>query len=396
MGYRNGLLAGTLIWTIIAATVSAVDWPEWRGPDGTGVSPERGWLDGGPRVLWHRDIGVGYSRPAVHGDMLFVAGWKGGRVTMYRLDAPTGEVVWEQSYKMDRYRRQHEGGPASSPATDGRRVYSMSREADVFCLDAANGDVAWHRDLGKDFGVSVPTWAFSGSLRFMDDAVIADVGVIAALDRETGKTIWKTRNYGPAYSSPVVFEHGGRKLVAAFPEFGLVILDAGSGREIASHRWKTSYGVNAATPIVHENLIFISSGYNKGSALLRFDGGTLDVVWQGRQMRNHMATCVLIDGSIYGFDESRLKCLDFRTGEEMWSQRGLGKGALMASTEKLVVMSDRGELVIAEATPKNFKPLARHDALPRARNVWIAPVLANGRVYCRDPRGRLAAIVFDQ
>ena len=117
----------------------------------------------------------------------------------------------------------------------------------------------------------------------------------------------------------------------------------------------------------------------------------LDVIWTNREMRNHMATCVLIDGYLFGFDEAVLKCLLWKTGEVQWSQRGLGKGSLMAADGKLIVLSDGGELLVADASREGFRPQARAKIL-NAQNCWTVPVLVDGMIYCRSSLGQLVCL----
>ena len=145
--------------------------------------------------------------------------------------------------------------------------------------------------------------------------LILAVGMTIALDKSTGDLIWKTKDYHGGYSSPIAFKHGNQTLLAIFNTLGLVIKDSKDGKEIANAEWKTDYNVNAVTPIIHGDNIFISSGYNTGGALYQFDGKTLTQLWKNKNMRNHFNSCVLWDGYLYGIDENQLRCLDFQTGE---------------------------------------------------------------------------------
>ena len=221
--------------------------------------------------------------------------------------------------------------------------------------------------------------------------LFVDVGRIIAFDKQTGKEIWKTRNYGPAYSTPQPFRTDDRQLLAVFPKAGLVILEASTGREVAAHQWSTSYGVNAATPIVTGNRIFISSGYGTGCAMLELTDKGLRVVWENKQMRNQMPTCVLIDGHLYGFDADVLKCLNAANGRRVWAQRGLGQGALTAADGKLIVMSEDGELLIVDASPDGFTVETRTKMFNEP-HCWIMPVLVHGHIYCRSPGGELICL----
>jgi outer membrane protein assembly factor BamB len=170
-------------------------------------------------------------------------------------------------------------------------------------------------------------------------------------------------------------------------------VDPKNGNELWSYPWKTSHDVNAADPIVQDDFVFISSGYNHGAALLRIANGKPERIWENKQMRNQHNNSVLLDGALYGIDgdnNSDLKCLEFKTGDVKWAQKGLGKGALMAADGKLIVLSEKGELVIAAADPSAFKPLARWQVL--GGRCWTAPVLSHGRIYCRNAAGDLVCV----
>ncbi len=394
--WRHALVAGLLIgWATLG---HAADWPQWRGAQVDGISVEKLSADATPAIAWTRDVGIGYAAATVVGDRVYIAGWRDGKDTIWCLNAADGSPVWQHSYTIGRYNKMHEGGPAATPAVDGDRVYTLSRDARLICLDAKTGKPRWGKELKKEFGVSEPDWAFSGSpviLPGNSNALLIDVGKIIAFNKNTGQTLWQTADYGAAYSTPVAFAHGGKRFLATFPKHGLVVLDAATGREIAKHGWRTDYGVNAATPIVVEGSkaarIFVTSGYNTGCAMLEFDGAGLRVAWENREIRGQMATPVLIGEHLYGFDESQLKCVEFATGNRVWAERGLGKGAICAAGDTLVIQSDSGEIVLAAADPKGYRPLAKikaHDG----KNSWVMPVVANGRVYAKSPSGTLAAI----
>lgn len=376
------------------AVALAPDWNQWRGPNRDGISSESQWTQQlgptEPRKAWSMNVGVGYSTVSVFKDRVFTSGWRDGKDSIYAIDANSGKVIWTYSYAAPKWDRMHEGGPASTPAVDETGVYTISRDGVMYALNPETGSVIWTKDLRSEFRVQPPEWGFSGSPLILGDRIAVDMGVIAMLDKKTGNAIWRTKNYEPAYSSPVAMTLGGQLALACFPKSGLVVVAQADGKELASYRWDTSYGVNAATPIVQGNQIFISSGYNKGSALIDVTGGAAKVLWQSREMRNQMPTCVLHEGFLYGFDEGRLTCIDFKTGQTRWVERGLGQGALMLAGGRLIIASERGQLVIAEASPNGFKSLGRWSVLPK--NTWTVPVLNHGRLYMRDAEGHLVCL----
>lgn len=374
---------------------ASLDWIQWRGPNLNGNTTEVAWLKKWPKVRlkvrWERDVGRGYTAAALTKDKVYTAGYKNGKDIIYCLDAKKGKPVWGYTYASAIYDNMNAGGPSASPCLADGRLFMISREAKLFCLDAKKGKLKWGKELTNTVGAKIPDWGFSGSPIVVGKQLFVDVGPILCYNVKSGQRIWKTQNYGAGYSTPVPFERDGKKLLAVFPAKGLIILNRSDGKEVASYNWTTSYSVNAATPLLHNDEIFISSGYNTGCAMVTFNGKSLTEKWKNKNMRNHMASCVRWKDYLYGFDESQLKCLDTKTGKEMWAQRGLGKGCLIMAEGKLVVLSDRGELLIAPASEKKFEAVTRKKIL-NASGCWSAPVLAHNRIICRSPRGALVCV----
>jgi outer membrane protein assembly factor BamB len=178
--------------------------------------------------------------------------------------------------------------------------------------------------------------------------------------------------------------------VAFFNQFGLVVRTAREGRELWRFPWKTQYDVNAADPILSGSQVFISSGYNHGGGVFDVGSRPPKVVWENKNMRNHMNSCVLWKDHIYGVDESQLRCLVWATGEVKWTDKVSGKGSLMLADGKLIVLSEKGELLVAEPSPAGFKPMARAQVL--GGKCWTTPVLANGKIYCRNAAGAVVCV----
>lgn len=377
--------------TVTAAQPVAAPWPHWRGPAYNGISADAQWYAPGaqPRKVWEASVGTGYSTVAVLDGKLYTMGWRDGQDSVQCLDAVTGKPIWSFQYAAPLNNNSHAGGPSATPTIHDGKIYTLSRDLQIHCADITQGKVLWTRKLKADYGAKTPSWGFSGSVLVWGDTAYVEAGRTLALDKNTGKEKWKTEDYGAGYSTPQPFELDGKKLLAVFNAFGLVVLDAQSGKELAKSRWETSYSVNAATPIVTGNRIFISSGYGRGCALLEFKDNTLTTLWENKNMSNHMASSVLIDGHLYGFDEGRLRCIELAGGESKWMQRGLGKGTLTAAGGTLAVLSEKGEMLIAPADPAAFTPAVRFQGVTSSHPVWVAPVIAEGRLFARSPEGNL-------
>ena len=274
-------------------------------------------------------------------------------------------------------------------------VYTLGRQGQLYCLKRSTGAPVWKKDLVEDFGGEVPTWGYAGSPLVLGDKLIIDNGgkkgaSVIALNKANGKLVWKAGDDIAGYASPYAFEHKGRTELAVFNGIGLVIRDASEGKEISRYPWKTSYDVNAAMPVISGDKVFIASGYGHGGALLQMGSSSLSKVWETKAMKTKMNSAILWQGHLYGFDEGELTCLDFESGAVKWKQKGLGLGSLIVASGKLIILSEQGDLVFAEATPSSYKELARARVL--SKTCWTNPVLANGRIYCRNNSGDLAAV----
>lgn len=372
-------------------TAQAEDWPQWLGPQRTGISTETGWLtqwpQEGPRQLWKAAVGAGYSSVSVSNGRLYTMGNTEETDTVYALDAATGKEVWKHSYPCTAKDPNGYMGPRCTPTVDTGRVYTLSRQGHFFCLDAASGKVVWSKEFPRDYSAKPPTWGYAGSPLIEGNWVITEVGgagsAVVAFNKADGKEAWKAGDDAPAYSSLVAFEDGGKRCLAVFSAAGIVGRGAADGGELWRHPWKTSYDVNAATPLMLGKSVFISSGYNKGCALLDLAGGKPSVRWENKKMRNHVGTCIFSGDHLYGFDESQLKCLDVKTGEEKWAERAYGKGSLVKVGTAFVVYSDRGRVAVAELTPAGCKEVSGFQVLG-GKDTWALPVLANSRLYCRS------------
>ncbi len=383
------LLVTCLLAPIPLPTNTTEDWTRWGGPKRTGVSEESGWSPTGEE-RWVTGVGVGYSSVVVRGKELYTLGFdkleKLDRI--FRLDSETGDEEWQYSYPAEIMNNAHRGGTLTTPTIDGDMIYVASRQGGLVCLYSDDGELAWSTDQKKEFDLEQPTWGFGASPFINGDQVIMNVGRVIAYDKKTGKVAWKTReNYGHAYSTPMDFEYEGKHCLAVFAGKGLSVIDIKNGDELYRTDWKTRYDVNAATPLIFGTRIFISSGYGKGCAMVELAGGKVKELWSSKVMRNHMSGSVPFGDHLYGFDEAVLKCIDL-DGREIWRERGLAKGALTVADGKLIALSGNGELIIADASPEGFKVHSRTEVLDGGI-CWTPPVLAGGRIYCRNQEGIL-------
>jgi outer membrane protein assembly factor BamB len=327
---------------------------------------------------------------AVSKGRLYTMGNENDTDTVWCLDASTGKEVWRHNYPCPKDPKEDEGGPRATPTVDGDKVYTFSRTGLAFCLDADSGQVIWKRDLRDELEAAAPKWGFASSPVVRGKLLILNAGpAAAALDKATGKTVWSSGRGEAGYASAVPFDYHGSEYVAIPNAKQLSVIKVSDGTALCQFPWPTDNGVNAADAIVFDGKAFISSDYNRGCALIKV-GPEPQVLWQNRKMRNHFNSCVLQDGYIYGFDMSTLRCMDFKTGEEKWSLDGFGKGSLIIADGKLIILSERGELAVADASPAEFRQISRAKVI--GGKCWTVPVLSGGRIYCRNAAGDLVCV----
>jgi len=382
------------------STADGEDWPIWRGPSKNGVSAEKSWQHNwpvaGPNVLWKANVGIGFSSVTVADGRLFTIGNSDNQDTVICLEAQTGKVLWKHSYDCPLDDRFFEGGPTSTPTVDGDHVYTLSRQGDLFCFDAISGKIIWSKNIQQEAEVRVPGWGFSSSPVVHDNKLILNVGESGiAIDKGNGTILWKSGAGEAGYMTPHPLKIGDRwfALIASGKFYQCVDLE--SGTVVWKHRWLTTNGCNAADPIVDGDQVFISSGYGRGAAVLSFNRTAAKVIWNNTEMQNQLNSSVLVDGHLYGFDgdeggEVQLRCMEFASGEVLWSHTGLGAGSLMVADNQLIILSETGELSIAPVSSKVFETTSAAKILDG--KCWTVPVLSNGLIYCRNATGELACV----
>jgi outer membrane protein assembly factor BamB len=402
---RSAFIISTGALLLLAAASHSEDWPRWRGPGMDGISKETGWRAdwsaSPPKTLWKARIGEGFGSMTVADGRLFVVGLdKRSRKEFVRcLDAETGKERWSYSYPARFKPQYYEGGTSGTPTVDGDTVYFLEQTGRLFSFDAATGKLKWGQDVGKAAGSELGVWGLTGAPLVHGELLILNVGSAgAAVNKRTGKLVWKSSSAKNGYATPVPFKQGGKTLVGIFSSGGLAAVDPKNGKVAWTQRWKTKYDVNAADPVlVNDSHLYISSGYGTGGAMLQLTGNGAKVVWQSKDLRTQFNPAVHLDGHLYGIDgdtssnRATLVCIDARTGRGKWKSKPLGSGGgVMAADGKLIVLSARGELSVGAASPTAFQPSGVAQVF--GGKSWTNPVLANGLIYCRNSRGDLVCV----
>jgi outer membrane protein assembly factor BamB len=372
-------------------------WPHWRGPARDGVSAETDWSPvGQPQPLWSAELGLGYSNVAIRDGRLLTLGYDeaAGHDRLFCLDAHTGAELWRKEWPAEIRANFHGGGTLTTPSIDGEVVFVSNREGRCMALRIADGSEIWQRNFAHELGLKITFHGFSASpLVLPERLVLVFGGKVFAVAKDSGDLQWQTEDHGDGgYSNLVPFELDGRTRICAFLGIGPLVLDAETGTELHRYPWQAGNGgVNVCTPIVIGKRIFISTAYEQGSALLELgDEPQPKLLWRARRMRNKVSGCVLWQDHIYGFDESLLKCVDL-DGNEKWSMRGMGMGSVAVAGGRLIVLTSKGELVIAPASPQEFREIARRKVLDGGV-YWTTPVLLDGLIYCRNSLGSLVCL----
>jgi len=402
---RTGTLHGmpsraTLALLLLSSiTALAADWPNFRGPTHDGVSSEKSWKaewSSEPPVAWKAKVGLGFSSIVVANGRAATAGHADGKDTLFCFDAATGKELWKHSYAAELGDKFYEGGTTGTPTFEGDRLYWLSRWGDFFCFDAASGKMVWQANLAKETEAPIPTWGYTGAPLVQGDLLVVNVGDAgAAVQKATGKLVWKSATKDCGYSTPFPLTQGGKALAVLANADSYVAVDVKTGAEVWRQRWLTQYNVNAANPVISGGLMFLSTGYGKGGSQFKLGPGAPTQGWKTKALRTQMNAAVLHEGHLYGVDgdtteKATLKCLDFATGKEKWAEPGFGSGGVIVADGQLIALSAVGELLIAPATPEGFKPTTRTQVL--GPKCWTAPVLANGFIYCRNQRGEIAVV----
>lgn len=389
-----------------AGSIAAGDWPQHLGPARNGYYPDGdfAWAGGPLQTVWKRAVGAGFAGPVAAGGRLFVFHRVGSEEVLEALDWKTGKGVWKASYPTG-YRDDFgfDEGPRGTPCVADGRVFTYGAEGTLTAFDAGTGKRLWQRAAAREFsapkgyfGAVCAPVVFEG--RVLVGVGGANGGGVVAFDAVSGKTVWQALNDEAGYSSPVVAVLNGSARAVFFTRAGLAVLDALTGKVMAQMRWRSrsAASVNAATPIVSGSFVFLTASYGTGAVLLDMSSGQPKEVWSGDEsMSCHYATPVLRDGFLYGYHGRQemgavLRCVEFKTGKVRWEKEGFGAGSVLLVRNRLLLVREEGQIVLAEATPSGFKGVAVHRVFDRGVRAY--PALAGGMLFVRNVVDELVAL----
>ncbi len=382
-------------------TKGIADWTNWRGPTFDGKSATLGiktsW-ENGLEKLWQVDYlcqgkaNASWSTPVIQGNRLVVTGRDDDNDLVFCIDAENGKLIWHKSYEADA-ETSHGPGARATPFIDDNRVYTFSRSGDLACWMLNDGKLLWKTNV-KDIGGEEPQWGFSTSPYVFQNKVIVQGGgkaLVVAYDKLNGNVIWKSMEGDAGYSTTALITIDNEPKLLIFHAKALSLLNPHNGKEIWSTPWETKYGVNASTPLVNNNLVFITSGYGMGCELLEVNANSFSIKWQNKVIASQHSDLIEIDGYIYGYSgESsgrggKFKCVEMATGNEMWSTTEISWGTIIYADGYLICFDVKGNLYLVKPNAKEFQKVGE---MPKAmvdvtNPAWTAPVVANGKLYLR-------------
>ncbi len=437
------------LFLLVAFTAAADDWPIFLGPRQNGTSTETGllekWTTNGPPLVWEKPIGTGYGAPSVRNSVLVFHHRVKNEEVVEALQASNGKPVWRYGYRSDFVDPYgYNNGPRCSPALTSNRCYTFGAEGKLLCLDLQTGKLVWERDTQKDWNVP-PAFFGVGSTPILEgELLIAMVGAqpnsgMVAFDPRTGKTVWESvgektwqgkpkkdwRGEPPvnwasedkqaSYSTPITATIHGKRHLLCFMRQGLVSLDPKSG-EVNFARWFRSQvpeSVNAATPVIVDDMILISAAYYRiGALLLKIhpDGKSFDEIWRSTALELHWTTPIYNEGYIYAFSgrnepDAVMRCVEFKTGKVMWEREErwrphsmqqppvYGRGSLIMADGKLIALGEGGLLGLFKLNPEKPDEICRYQLPQLHHPCWAAPVLSEKRLYIRS-EDRLVCLDF--
>ena len=415
--HRCRLVLTVVLPLTLSSAVLASDWPQWLGPDRTNVSGETGllkdWAKSGPPLKWKaKDLGEGYSAPAVAAGRIYLMGKFEGNENVLALDEKDGTPIW--SVKIGKVgenpAKNNYPGPRGTPTVVGDKLYALGSDGDLVCLDIAKGETVWKKSLRNDFGGKPGAWVYSESPLVDGDLVVVTPGgsksTVVALNRSDGKLAWKYASSDiAAYASPLKIDVGGVKQYVVFLKGGVVGLAAEDGKFL----WRfdkpaNKQGINIPTPVFHSGELFADSGYSAGGGVVKLtaDKGSVTAkeAWFNKKIASKIGGFVCVGDHLYGTSESRgtFYCLEFSSGKVMWEDQGVGSEAsLCAVGGMLYVRGHNGTVALVEANPASYKEHGRFKQTDRGNKpAWPYPVVANGCLYLRDQAVLLCYDVRDK
>lgn len=390
------------IWFIFQSTSFSQVISEWRGIGRTGVYNETGllkeWPKDGPPLLWAiKNLPVGNSSAAIAHNMIFTTGLDGEMDAIVAMDMK-GNIVWQKPF--GRAWTQSYPESRATPTIDGDFLYISSGKGDLACFKAVSGELVWERKVSEEYSGKYGRWGLAESLIVLEDKVFFTPGgnetTMVALDKLTGKTIWKSKSLkdNPSYTSPLLVEYGGRKTIVNVTENYIIGVNPDNGDIIWNFEfgsYATGRNNNINTPLFSDGYIYVTSGYNHKCVMLKLseDATSVSLVLVDEVLDVHHGGVVKVGDYIYGSNWLRNSmgnwvCLNWETGKTMYEKEWENKGAIIAADGMLYCYEEKsGNIALVKATPDDFKIVSTFKIDAMRGPYWAHPVIKDGILYVR-------------
>ena len=402
------VLPGLFLSMTTAALAQSSDWTQWGGPQRNFISDAKGlaatWPATGPRRVWQRALGEGYSAIAVERGMLFTMYRKDENEIVVALDAATGKTIWEFSYAApfsSLYDMTNGPGPHATPLISGDLVFTAGATGKLNCLDKKTGKLLWSHDLLNEFQGTLRVNGYSCSPVAYKDKIVMMVGgpssSLVAFNRKDGAVAWKKHDFKNSTSSPIIINVDGQDQLVAFMYGEVVGVDLNSGDLLWNHPHPAEYGLNTSTPVWGpDNLLFMSSGYGGGSRVLKLtragEKTNVEELWANRLMRIHFTNAIRVGDLIYGssgdFGPAPFTALDVKTGNVLWRHRSFPRASFLFADGRFIILDEDGQLLLATATAEGLTVTSKAELLGNPS--WTVPSLSGTRLYLRDRKNIVA------
>ena len=392
---RNRIFVMVMVWVVMGNCLfaEAADQPCWRGPNHDGKSAETGllkqWPEGGPKLLWEvNTIGRGYSTVSVSDGVIYATGDVGDELVVFAFDL-NGKLKWKQA--IDKAWTRSSPGSRSTPTIDDGRLYVLSGNGVLVCMDAKTGKTNWSKNL-RDLGGRSGGWGYAESVLILDGLAIAKPGgenFIVAFDKISGEIKWKSAGFkgGPEYSSCVPFTFNGTELIATGTKSGIVCVSAKTGKVLWSNDFCKGNTANCPDPAYADGYVFWSNGYGKGGICLKLAGSgdnvTAREAWRTKDFVCHHGGYIIDKGHIYGNHSGGYSCMELATGKVKWHEKAVGKGSLCFADGMLYLFGERGGKAALAAFSPDGMEIKGSVTVAGSGPSWAHPVVAGGRLYLR-------------
>lgn len=380
---------------VLPAEVVAEDWPEFRGPardSRLSATFATDWDESPPREIWRHRVGLGWGSFTAVGDYLFTQEQRGTEEVVVCYRADTGEEVWT-NHVSERFKEGMGDGPRATPTYSDGQLYALGATGILQRLDPSTGEAIWMRDIKADTGARVPVWGFASSPLVTGELVIVFSGgkddeSVVAYKRDSGDVVWKSGDGTHGYASGHLANLDGVPQILFCSDVGIQSFAPETGDVLWQYSWVARTNPRCVQPLVSEgNTVMIGTAGGQGTRKIRVEknGTTWNVEeeWTTRGFKPYFNDFVQHEGYLYGYDGSRFMCIDASTGERVWKgSRYGGQVLLLSEMDTLLILSEKGDIILLEASPDGENELARIKAL--SSKTWNHPVIAHGKLYVRN------------